>query len=395
MDIPGRTPIRRRCPPPAALALALALAVPFAARVAGAQNAYAQTNLVSDVPGLATTLDPQLKNPWGISFGPSTPFWVSDAGTGVTTLYNGAGVKQGLVVTIPGPGGPVPSVPTGQVFNGSSDAFMLGNGQAARFIFAGATGTISGWNGAAGTTAIRMVNGAPNAAYTGLAIAGSGAGSRLYGANFATGQVDVFDATFAQITTPGAFTDPSLPAGYAPFNVQTLGGEIYVTYAIVNPETGEDLPGVGNGIVDVFDTDGNLLRHLTAGGPLNSPWGLTLAPSGFGAFGGSLLVGNFGDGTIHAFDPLTGALLGQMLAPGGAPIVNEGLWALTFGNGGNGGSPDILYFTAGIEDEEHGLFGSLEVATVPEPATLSLVAGGLVVLFAAGERRRRRRQRRG
>ncbi|HEU4631705.1 MAG TPA: TIGR03118 family protein [Gemmatimonadaceae bacterium] len=393
MAIPGRTPARRRIRHPAVLALVLALAPPFAARQAGAQNAYVQTNLVSDVPGLAATLDPQLVNPWGVSFGPTTPFWVSDAGTGVTTLYNGAGEKQGLVVTIPGPGGGVPSVPTGQVFNGDASAFMLSNGQAARFIFAGATGTISGWNGAAGTTAMTVVNGAPDASYTGLAIATSGAGPRLYGANFASGQVDVFDGTFTQIATPGGFADPTLPAGYAPFNVQTLGGEIYVSYAVFDPSTGEDLPGAGNGIVNVFDTDGNLLRHLTAGGPLNSPWGLTLAPSGFGAFGGSLLVGNFGDGTIHAFDPVSGALLGQMLAPGGTPIVNEGLWALTFGNGGNGGSPDILYFTAGIEDETHGLFGSLEVATVPEPATLSLVAGGLGLVGLAAARRRRRQQR--
>jgi uncharacterized protein (TIGR03118 family) len=394
MVSPGRTPTGSRAPCAAALAIALALSIPVASRVAGAQNAYVQTNLVSDVPGLAATLDPQLVNPWGISFGPATPFWVSDAGTGVTTLYNGDGVKQGLVVTISVPGASAPSTPTGQVFNGNAGAFVLSNGSEARFIFATEQGTIAGWNGAAGTTAITMVDAsAGGAAYTGLAIAGSGAGARLYGANLATGQVDVYNSTFGA-TLPGSFVDPSLPAGYAPFNVQNLGGEIFVAYALVDPSTGEELPGAGNGIVNVFDTEGNLLRHLTSGGPLNAPWGLALAPAGFGSFGGSLLVGNFGDGTIHAFDPLSGALLGQMLAPGGAPIQNDGLWALTFGNGGNGGSPDILYFTAGIGDEEHGLFGSIHVAAVPEPATLALVAGGLGLLGGV-EVRRRRRQRPG
>ncbi len=394
MDFPGRPTTHRRGRRPAALVLALALASPLAPRVGGAQNAYVQTNLVSDVPGLAATTDPQLVNPWGISFGPTTPFWISDAGIGVTTLYNGAGEKQALVVTIPGTGG-APSEPTGQVFNGDATQFMLSNGSAARFIFATTGGTIAGWNGAAGTTALTTVINSGSAAYTGLAIAGSGDAARLYAANFAGGSVDAFDGGFNAVATSGGFADPNLPAGYAPFNVQTLGGEVYVAYAIVDPATGEELPGAGNGIVNVFDTNGNLLRHLTAGGPLNAPWGLTLAPAGFGSFGGSLLVGNFGDGTIHAFDPVSGALLGQLLAPGGAPIQNDGLWALTFGNGGAGGSPDILYFTAGLDDETHGLFGSLQVSAVPEPATLSLVGGGLALLVGVARRRRRRRDGRG
>jgi uncharacterized protein (TIGR03118 family) len=369
-----------RWAPRAFLALAWATLVSTAA---GAQ--YVQTNLVSDIPGLAANTDAQLKNPWGMSFSATSPFWISDAGTGVSTLYNGFGVKQALVVTIPGPGGDVPGVPTGQVFNNAS-AFGLGNGANATFIFASATGTISGWNGAAGTTAITQVNGFPSSSYTGLAIAGSGATARLYAANFGTGLVDVFDGSFAQVFT-GGFIDATVPAGFAPFNVQNVGGNIVVTYALKDPVTGEDVPGAGNGFVDVYDPNGLLLRRVATDGVLNSPWGVALAPAGFGPFGGALLVGNFGDGTIHAYDFFTGALLGGLTDANGAPIVNDGLWALAFRTGGVGVDPNALYLTAGIEDEEHGLFASL--TPVPEPGTLGLFAIGLVALLAGGVRRRR------
>lgn len=367
---------------PAAVGALLLVAPPRA----GAQSAYGQTNLVSDVPGLARTLDPLLQNPWGVSFSPTGPFWVSNAGTGTSTLYNGAGVKQALVVTIPGPTGSVPSVPTGQVFNGAG-AFQLANGSNATFLFAGATGTISGWNGAAGATAITMVNGFPGSAYTGIAIAGTGASARLYAANFGAGRVDVFDGAFNAI--PGGFNDPNIPAGYAPFNVHTVGGSIVVTYALKDPITGRSLPGAGAGYVDRFDANGAFVQRLVSGGALNAPWGVALAPAGFGTLGGSLLVGNFGDGTINAFDPVTGLARGTITGANGAALVNSGLWEITFGNGGAGGDANALYFTAGINDERNGLFGS--IAVIPEPGTLALVGAGFG-LVAAGAARRRRRE---
>jgi uncharacterized protein (TIGR03118 family) len=366
---------------------ACAAALALAGSSLGAQSHFVQHNLVSDIPGLAPNLDSQLVNPWGISFSPTSFFWVSDNGTGVTTLYDGTGSKQALIVTIPGAAGSTgPSAPTGQVFN-SAGAFGLSNGSNASFLFATEDGVISGWNGGAGTNAIRMVDlSAAGASYKGLAIAGSGATAQLFGADFGLGTVDVFDGSFTQ-QPGGTFLDPNLPAGYAPFNVQALGGSIYVTYALRDPTTGDDIAGAGHGFIDVFDTSGNLLRRLASGGVLNSPWGMAMAPAGFGLFAGALLVGNFGDGTINAFDPTTGALLGALSDPSGNPIVNDGLWALTFGNGGNGGSPGTLYFTAGLADETHGLFASLTVT--PEPGTLGLAATGLVVLLAGVRRRRR------
>ena len=365
------------------LLLALAAAtLPTAA----ARAQYAQTNLVSDIPGLALHTDAQLKNPWGISFSPTSPFWVSDAGTGVSTLYNGSGVKQALVVTIPGPGGGVPGVPTGQVFNNAA-SFQLPNGTNATFIFASATGTIAGWNGAAGATAVTEVNGFPGASFTGLAIAGSGASARLYAANFGTGRVDVFDGSFAPLTLAGAFADPTLPPGYAPFNVQNVGGNIVVTYALKDPVTGRDIPGAGHGFVDVFDQNGALIRRVATDGVLDSPWGVALAPASFGPFGGALLVGNFGDGTIHAFDFFTGAMLGQMTDASGAPIVNDHLWGIAFGNNGAGSNPNALYFAAGIDDEQHGLFGTL--TATPEPGSFLLLATGLGALLVGAERKRK------
>jgi uncharacterized protein (TIGR03118 family) len=356
-------------------------------RAADAQVRFHQTNLVSDIPGLAAHLDPDLVNPWGISSSPTGPFWVSDAGTGLSTLYNGAGIKQGLVVTIPLPGGGQ-GEPTGQVFN-DAGAFPLSVGGDARFLFATTQGTIAGWNPGAGTTAVTMVDNGAFAAYTGLAIAGSGATARLYAANFAAGTVDVFDAAFNAILA-GTFADPGLPAGYAPFNVQNVGGTLYVAYALVDPITHEETAGAGLGIVDAFDAEGTFLRRVVGpGGVLDAPWGFALAPAGFGDFGGALLVGNFGDGRINAFDPLTGALRGTLLDPSGTPLANEGLWGLRFGNGGNGGRTDVLYFAAGIDDETHGLFGS--IAAVPEPGTLGLEAAGLGALLAAIPLYRRRR----
>jgi uncharacterized protein (TIGR03118 family) len=269
------------------------------------------------------------------------------------------------------------------VFNNAS-AFQLSNGSNASFLFATENGTIAGWNGAAGSTAITMIDNSSNASYKGLAIAGSGATARLYAANFATGTVDVWDGSFHAVA--GGFMDPALPAGYAPFNVQNVGGNIVVTYAVVDPTTGDDVAGPGNGIVDVYDANGTLLRRLSSGGALNSPWGVALAPSGFGPFGNALLVGNFGDGTINAYDFFTGAMLGTLTDGTGSPIVNDGLWALAFGNHSATSDPNSLYITAGLNDEADGLFARISVT--PEPGSLVLMGTGLLGVVMVGRRRR-------
>jgi uncharacterized protein (TIGR03118 family) len=367
---------------PRLLATIAAAAFPLA--TANAQ--YGQVNLVSNIPGFAATTDPLLRNPWGISFGNATPFWVSDANAGVATLYNGLGVKSALVVTIPGPGGGAPGVPTGQVFN-NANSFSLGNGANASFIFASATGNIAAWNGAAGTTALNEVIGAQGSSFTGLAIAGSGATARLYAANFGMGTVDVYDGSFAPVSVAGAFVDPNLPAGYSPFNVQNVGGNIVVTYAVVDPATGEDLAGAGNGIVDVYDQNGALIRRVSSGGALNSPWGVALAPSAFGPFGGALLIGNLGDGTINAFDFFTGAMLGTLSDVNGNPIVNDGLWGIQFGNHSATSDPNSLYIAAGLNDETDGLFA--RITATPEPGSLALLATGLGAMLVGRKRRNR------
>lgn len=321
---------------------------------AGPISSYAQTTLVTNAT------DPDLINPWGISFSGTSPFWVSDNGTGKSTLYNSAGVKQGLVVTMPG-ADPI----TGQVFNGTGSF----NGDT--FLFASLAGNIDGWRGGLGTNAEQLSH-VPGAAYTGLAI--TTAKDSLFAANFATGTIDQFTGPGAPI---GSFTDPTLPAGFAPFNIQNVGGTFYVMFAKVDPVTHEDAPGPGNGFVDTFNPVTHIFTRLISNGALNSPWGVTISPSSFGPAGGDLLIGNFGDGTINAYS-LSGSLIGTLASTGGANIVNDGLWGITFGNGGNGGSPNSLYLTAGINDEKGGLFARLDV--VPEPATMLMLAGGLALL---------------
>ena len=352
---------------------------------------YVQTNLVSDIPGVAAHTDPNLSNPWGISSSATSPFWVSDNKTGVSTLYNGNGepfpLQNPLVVNIPPPGGGTPpAAPTGQVFNGGSN-FNLGPNQPARFIFATEDGTISGWNPAANPTnaILKVDNSAIGAVYKGLAIGNNGTGDFLYAANFSAGKIDVFDSAFGLTTLSGSFTDPNMPSGFAPFNIQNVGGALLVTYAVQDVAKHDDVAGAGNGIVDVFDLNGNLEKRLISSGPLNSPWGLALAPPNFGVFSNDLLVGNFGDGRINAFDPTTGNFLGTMLDKDGNPIVNTGLWGMKFGNGGTGGAANILYFTAGIPGpngavEDHGLFGSVQ--PTPEPSTALLLVTGIAGLFA-------------
>jgi uncharacterized protein (TIGR03118 family) len=341
----------------------------FAVLSSGPQVAtadYLQTNLVT------STTDSDLINPWGISSSPTSPFWVSDNGTGKSTLYNSAGVKQGLVVTMPAGSGPI----TGQVFSGSGTNFNKDT-----FIFASENGTITGWRGALGTTAEQLFA-VSNAVYKGLAI--SDAKDALFGANFHSGAIDVFSSA----GLIGSFSDPSAPAGYAPFNIQNIGGQFYVTFAQQDVAQHDDVSGAGHGFVDVFnpvfDTFTRLITGSAAGGTvdaLDSPWGIALAPTSFGQFGGALLVGNFGDGLINAFNPTTGALLGHLSDSNGNPIVNPGLWGLKFGNGGNGGLAGSLYFAAGGADEDSGVFGRIDAVPEPSSMALALVATGILATY--------------
>jgi uncharacterized protein (TIGR03118 family) len=329
-------------------------------------SGFLQTNLVSDQPNVAPILDPQLINPWGIALSPASgAFWVSDNGSGVSTLYTGdvGGsqlAKAPLTVTVPG------GASTGAVFNGTSDFVIRNGGDSgpAVFLFASENGNITGWNPSlpppAPSTAAQPAVVIPDAVFKGLAIGNNGEANFLYAADFHGGQIDVFDAGFHQVQLQGSFTDPDLPEGYAPFNIRNLGGQLYVTYALQDEAKHDDVPGDGHGFIDVFDMDGNLLNRLVSQGPLNSPWGLALAPDNFGEFSNDLLVGNFGDGRINVFDPNDGTSLGQLTDPSGNLVVIQGLWGLTFGNGVSAGESNILYFAAGPDGEQHGLFGSLQ-----------------------------------
>jgi uncharacterized protein (TIGR03118 family) len=361
---------RRWCGALAVAAVALlALAPPVAAdsrhsgRVIGH---YTQRDLVSDLPGAAEVTDANLVNPWGLTFGPMTPAWVADNGTDVSTLYAGAVAgspvaRLPLVVGIPG------GAPTGAVFNGSA-GFVVSSGISsgpARFIFSSEAGTITGWNPAVpppptsmqAQTAVTV----PDAVFKGLAIADTATGPRLYATDFHHGTVDVWDANFAPVNRPGAFQDPAIPRGFAPFGIQAVNGGLVVTYAKQDADAGDDVAGRGRGFVDFYDTSGTLLRRFAARGALNSPWGVAMAPQGFGKASGAVLIGNFGDGRINAYDPVDARFLGALRDERGRRITIDGLWALQFGNGVIG-TPQSLLFTAGPDDEAHGLFGELTPA---------------------------------
>jgi uncharacterized protein (TIGR03118 family) len=334
-------------------ALALALAGPAAAHDGGkGANVYKKRNLVSDIDGVARITDANLVNPWGLAFGPATPAWVADNGTDVSTLYRGA-IDRSIPVIVPLVVGIPDGAPTGMVFNATS-GFKV-NGAPARFIFDSEAGTITAWS--AGTEAVTEAT-TPDAIYKGLAIATKGNATFLYAANFHAGTIDVFNDAFAPVTMPGGFTDPQLPAGFAPFNVQEIAGRLVVAYAQQDADAEDEVAGPGLGYVDVFDASGHLLRRLISQGQLNAPWGLAVAPRHFGRFSGDLLVGNFGDGAINAYDPQTGNFRGALMNKDGNRILINGLWALRFGNGVIG-TPQTLLFTAGIADEAHGLFGAI------------------------------------
>lgn len=344
---------------------------------------YLQSNLVSDLPGLAAVIDTNLVNPWGIAITGTSPFWISDNGTGLSTLYNSTGAVQSLVVTIPPPAGQTnPAAPSGIIAN-AVPGFTSTNGTQAHFIFSTEDGTISAWSG--GSEAIlRVDDSASNAVFKGLAAGASNGTNYLYATDFHNGQVDVFDTNYSPVILPGAFADTNLPAGFAPFGIQNLGGWIYVTYALQDAAKHDDVGGLGNGYVDVFDTSGNLVQRLISQSVLNSPWGLALAPFGFGAYGGDLLVGNFGDGRINVFNPTSGAWVGTLLADtNGTPIEVPGLWGIIFGNGHSGGDAHTLYFSAGINAENDGLFGSIAAVT-PTFVGITNNASGITLTWAGG-----------
>lgn len=358
----------------------------------GAQTRVAVTNLVSNGAVPAATIDPNLVNPWGIARSPTGPIWISDNGTGLSTLYNGAGTKIPLTVTVPPPAGSAgPSAPTGIVFNGNSGNFQVTSGGktgTSAFIFSTEDGTISGWAPSVNQT--QAILAADNstlgagAVYKGLAIASTSGGNFIYASDFRNGLVEQFDSSFNLIRS---FTDPGVAAGYAPFGAQVLDGHLFVTYALQNGAKHDDVAGAGNGYVDIFNFDGTLFQRLVSqGGQVNSPWGLDIAPAGFGDSAGKLLVGNFGDGTISIFDLLTGNFMGKLLGSDGNPVEIDGLWSLMNGNGGSGGDLNKVYFTAGLNGEQDGLFGSL--SAVPEPSSWALMLIGFSAIGFAIRRKK-------
>jgi len=345
----------RTCHGRAVAVLLLVLAAVPAVFAAEPGNSYARRDLVSDGGVPAEHSDPDLVNGWGMAASPAGPWWVSAADSGKSLLYNRNGAKNDLVVAVPG-------APTGTVFNGGP-GFVIPNAGAARFLFASEDGTISAWSPGLVpiTQAVVVVDSsASGAIYKGLAIDSTFAGTRLYAADFHNARVNVFDGSFAPVTVAGAFTDPNLPAGYAPFGIQTLAGSVYVAYAKQDEEGEEEVAGPGLGVIDKYDLNGRLLARVAQGGALNAPWGMALAPKKFGRFSGRLLVGNFGNGRINVFDAVTFEPKGHLKGTDGKAIVIDGLWGIAFGNGGTAGAANTLYFAAGPEDEEHGLFGRLD-----------------------------------
>jgi len=351
------------------------------------RDAYVVTPLTSNLTGHAAVRDPVLQNAWGIAFSPAgSPFWVNDNATGCSTLYDGTGVKiTALQVSIPlsgnvvpvascqpkdpkKPPNPAPAAPTGIVWNPSAAFLVPGTKIPAIFIFATEDGTISAWAGGlnpADSAVLAADESSNGAVYKGLAFAVNAKGAFLFATNFANGTVDVFgpngtDGMFTKVTLDGHFTDPEIPAGYAPFNIANVDGDLFVTYAKQDAQKHDDVAGAGHGFVDVFDTDGHLIRRFESRGRLNSPWGIARASFAFGPFSGKILIGNFGDGRINVFNN-DGKFVDQLEDAHGKPLVIGGLWTLTLG-GGRNSSPDTLYFSAGPNDETDGLFGTITLA---------------------------------
>lgn len=342
----------------AAAGIALAMTPLTAAAsspAASAAPAVTVHKLVSDQPGVAQLTDPDLVNAWGMSHPPDGPLWVSDNGTNVSTIYSGATpgtpvTKVPLTVSIPG------GAPTGQVFNGTRGFEVPGTGSPALFIFAGEDGDLSAWNMSTGTQAVQVFH-EPHAVFKGMALMRTARGPRLLVANFHAGRVDKFGSGFHRMRTIG-FSDPHLPPRYAPFNVAVFRHKVYVTYAKQDAAAHDDVAGPGHGFIDVYTERGHLIRRLVSRGALNSPWGMVLAPGNFGSFAGKLLVGNFGDGFIHVYNPQNGHPLGALKTANGDAVHIDGLWGLLRGDSAAGGN-GAIWFSAGPDGESHGLLGVL------------------------------------
>jgi uncharacterized protein (TIGR03118 family) len=347
-------------------ALLAATALTSATAMAADGPTFVRTNLVSNLAGVAKTTDPNMQNPWGIAFAPGGAFWFSDNTSGLSTLYDGQGDIVPLVVTIPGPSGAV-GTPTGMVWNptlgGPSPAFTVTSGSktaGAEFIFDSEDGTISGWSASVDfpSSVIAVDNSTSGAVYKGLALATNASGMYLYATNFRAGTVEVYDTNFKPATLTGSFTDPDIKPGYAPFGIANIDGDLFVTYALQDGAKHDDVAGPHHGYVDVFSADGVLLRHFATHGLLNSPWGIARAPYGFGQLAGDILIGNFGDGHIIAYPPAGGTPIGPLLNKQQTPVAIEGLWGLVTGTAA-GADPDMVYFTAGPQQEANGLYGSI------------------------------------
>jgi uncharacterized protein (TIGR03118 family) len=359
--------MKRLVPVALAATLACALLAVGAAPAARPGNHYAVTPLASDVPGLAPATDSNLQNTWGLARGAATPWWIANNGTASTSVYTAAGTR----VDIGGlPAQGVPGDPTGAVFSGIAGQFQVGTAAdptalgTSNFVFDGEDGTISAWR--IGSTAAQVtVPATGGAVFKGLAISNGSSGPRLYATDFANGRVDVFDGSWNPVNVPRAFVDPRLPKHYAPFGIQTIGDRVFVTYAKQQAGSTDEAHGRGLGIVDVYDLDGNFLGRVAQHGQLDAPWGLAWAPASFGRFGGDLLVGNFGDGRINAYREMKNGRFehrGTLHSARHGKLSIDGLWALEFGNAGANGDPQTLFFTAGIQDEAHGLFGTITPA---------------------------------
>lgn len=349
-----------------ALSFALACSLAGASSAYGDHPFYQQHNLVSDGSTAADHTDANLVNPWGIAFNPFGVVWVANNHSGTSTLYDGAGVPQSLVVQLPTPTADSGGAATGMVYNGSS-GFVVSNATASgpsRFLFASEDGVISGWApNVDGTHAIVAVDNSTTtgAIYKGLALSAGGTGQLLYATDFHNAKIDVFDATFKPVTlAANSFTDPKIPNGYAPFGIQAINGDIYVTYAKQDDDKEDDAPGGGFGYVDVYDPNGTLLHRVATRGALNAPWGIALAPAGFGEFGNSLLISNFGDGRINAYNTKSYTFRGSLRGQDGRIIQIDGLWGLAFGNGFASQPVDTLFFTAGPNGEANGIYGRID-----------------------------------
>jgi uncharacterized protein (TIGR03118 family) len=350
------------------LSLALVAAAPLpAAPGPPPSDRYTVTALVSNVPGVAPTTDANLVNAWGLTRSATSPWWVADNGSNKTTIYNAAGVLQSIGGQ---PFQTVDSAPTGDVFSGITGQFQVGTTATpttpgtSNFVFSGEDGTIRAWRGGS-TAALVTVPNTTGAIYKGLAISNGTLGPRLYATDFHNARVDVFDGGWNMVDDPGQFTDPHMRHGYAPFGIQTIGDRVFVTYAKQDHEKSDEVAGRGRGFVDAYDLGGVFLGRVADRGQLNAPWGVAAAPAGFGRFGGDLLVGNFGDGQINAFEERPNGHFdprGTLKAADGKKLAIDGLWALEFGSGGANGTPNDLYFTAGPNDESDGLFGKIDAS---------------------------------